>query len=86
MALHDEDLRATLLDLQDRYIERVEGMLEQAMERQEIRPCDARPTALLLKAMIDGIQVSFSMGVEVEVDALLTAALELVTKGLLPPE
>lgn len=84
MALRDEDVARMLHDLQGHYFERISQLLESAHLQNEINPVDTHTTAIVLKALIDGIQLNFALGLEVDHDLLIETILIILTQGLSP--
>lgn len=84
MALHDEATHHMLLHLQTSYIERISALLEEGIADGALRPMDTESTAIILKAMLDGIQASIAVGYSPDLERLLPAAVDLLTAGLFP--
>lgn len=85
MALRDDEIRETLVALQRNYIDKLSEILTQAIEGGALRgDLDVESTALALKALIDGIQMLFTIDYPVDLDRLLAAGMSLVTQGLQP--
>lgn len=84
MALHDEATHQMLIHLQESYIERISGLLEEGIADGALRPMDTESVAIILKAMLDGIQASIAVGYSPDLDRLLPAAVDLLTSGLFP--
>ncbi|MFU8805417.1 MAG: hypothetical protein ACNA8W_16510, partial [Bradymonadaceae bacterium] len=86
MSLRDDKIRAMLLELQESYIERIAQILEVASTENQMRSVDYQATAIVLKAMLDGVQAAFAIGYRPDLDRLLPAAMEVLMKGLSPEE
>ncbi len=86
MALRDEAIQEMLLELQQSYIDRIAAILELGMAQGQVRRVDARSTAIMLKALIDGIQATFAVGYEPELETLLPAAMDVLMRGLVVRE
>lgn len=84
MALRDEAIRTMLLELQERYIGRIAQILEVAIAEGQMRAVEPHATAIVLKAMLDGIQAAFAIGYRPDLEQLLPAAMEVLMRGLSP--
>lgn len=82
MGLRDEEIARLLRKLQINYFERVAELLEAAKQSGEIRDVDAYACAVVLKALIDGVQANFAIGVELDLDRVVAAGVELLARGL----
>jgi AcrR family transcriptional regulator len=84
MAIRDEEIREMLQELQENYIQRLADVLERAMDEGQLRQVDARATAIILKAIIDGIQAGMAVGGQTpDLESLMATSMELFTRGLL---
>lgn len=86
MALRDEEIQNQLRQLQTNYFERIGELLQRGVEAGQIRECDAYSTSIVLKSMLDGMQANLALGMTVDVEATLTAALDLLVHGLIRME
>lgn len=84
MALRDEEIASMLSELQGNYFDRVGVLLDRAVEAGQLREVDTHATAVVLKAMLDGIQANFALGIEVDLERTVAAALEILLNGLSP--
>lgn len=82
MGLRDTEIQSLLKQLQLNYFERVAELLERAVESGEIRECDTGATAVVLKAMLDGIQMNYALGIEIDLEKTVGAAMEILMRGL----
>jgi AcrR family transcriptional regulator len=82
MGLRDEALSKRILEMQSAYITQVAKLIEQGIEEGMLRPVDARAVAMLLKALLDGVEGLHAMQYPIEIDKLLGVGLELVLGGL----
>ncbi len=83
MAIRDEEIRDMLQELQQSYIERLAEVLEHAMQEGQLRKVDPTATAMLLKAIIDGIQAGMAIGGSTpDMEKLLETAMQVLTRGL----
>ncbi len=84
MALRDEDIRQMLLELQQNYIDRTADVLETGIEQGHIREeIDPEAAAILLKAIIDGIEGGFAIGYDLDIEQIVSTAMTLLGQGLL---
>jgi AcrR family transcriptional regulator len=83
MGIRDDDIRSMLLSLQESYIERLSEMIEEGIENGQLRPVDPDSAALLLKAIIDGIQAGYGIGYDPDNDRLLQTTMQILGKGLM---
>ena len=84
MAIRDENIRQMIHELQTNYIDRLALVLERAMDQGQLRRADPTYTAILLKAIIDGIQAEMAVGsTEPDLERLLGTAMDVLTHGLI---
>jgi AcrR family transcriptional regulator len=84
MALRDEEIRQMLLELQHNYIERTADVLETGIEQGHVRQeVDPESAAILLKAIIDGIEAGFAIGYDLDIETLVSTAMTILGRGLL---
>lgn len=84
MGLRDEEIARLLRQLQINYFERVAELLDAGVAAGEIREVDSYACAVVLKALIDGVQANFAIGVELELDRVVAAGVELLARGFAP--
>ena len=82
MALRDERLSARLLEMQTAYIDVITELLEQGVTAGLFRPVDARATAAVLKAVVDGVEGLNALGYSMSAARYLSAGMALVLEGL----
>lgn len=82
MALRDEAIQEMLLGLQQSYIERITHILKLGMAQGQVRSVDPHAIAIMLKALLDGIQATFAVGYEIDLATLLPAAIDVLSSGL----
>lgn len=83
MALRDEEIAKLLRQLQLNYFKRIQSLLEMGIETGQLRDIDPYATAVVLKAMIDGVQANFAVGVELDLERILVAGLDILTNGMM---
>lgn len=86
MGLRDKEIQKLLKELQLNYFERVAELLERAVEDDQIRKCDTGATAVVLKAMLDGVQMNYALGIDVDLEKTIAAAMDILMYGLARPE
>ncbi len=86
MGLRDDEIQKLLKELQLNYFERVAELLQRAVEDDQIRECDTGATAVVLKAMLDGVQMNYALGIDVDLEKTIAAAMDLLMRGLAKPE
>lgn len=84
MALRDDDIAALIRDLQMNYFQQIARLIDIGIEAGDIRPVDSYACAVVLKALIDGVQANFAIGVELEFERVIAAGLELLARGFAP--
>lgn len=82
MALRDDEIREMLNELQDNYVRKITELLDWGIEQGQLREIDTHSVAFLLKSLLDGIQVSYAVGYEVDLEQVLGAGLDLVMRGV----
>ncbi len=83
LAVEDEDLRSRLRGHHEGLLARMAGVFERFAQEAGRPLADPLATAVLVKAMADGLQGAFAMGFEFDRGRLLMAALGLLQSGLL---
>ncbi len=86
MALRDEDIRQMLLQLQQNYIDRLAMVLEEGMDRGQLKEVDPESAAMLLKAIIDGLQAGYGIGYDPDIDRLVETSMRILGTGMLDEE
>jgi len=86
MGLRDEEIRQMLLQLQQNYIDRLADVLEQGVDNGQLKDVDPKSAALLLKAIIDGIQASYGIGYDPDVNSLVQTSMQILGRGILAEE
>lgn len=86
MALRDEQIAGLLKELQLNYFKRVVQLLEMGVAAGQIRAVDGEAVAVVLKALVDGIQANFAVGIDLDLERVVAAALDILTNGLLAPD
>lgn len=84
MALRDAEIQGMLKALQISYFERVAELLERGIEGGQIRAVDAQASAIVLKALVDGVQANFAIGIDMDLERIVGAAMDLLAHGLTP--
>lgn len=84
MGLRDPEVQQLLATLQKMYFERIERLLHLSMEQGEMRRVDPRAAAVFFKGVIDGIQINYAIGVEIDLETVIATAVDVVMHGLTP--
>lgn len=82
MALRDEEIAKLLRELQLNYFKRVSQLLQVGIDAGQLRDVDPYSCAVVLKALVDGVQANFAVGIELDLEKLIGSALSLLTHGL----
>jgi AcrR family transcriptional regulator len=82
MALRDPEMRAMLQQLHRSYIDELSNLLRQGLDQGDLRELDVESAAELLKAVLDGIEMAFALGVPPRIDKLLRTGLEIILHGV----
>lgn len=82
MALRDEAVSDMLRQIQASHVLRMRQLLELGVASGELRQVDTQSVAFLLKALLDGIQLSYALGQQVQMEPVLVAAIELIMRGV----
>lgn len=82
MALRDKEIEAMLREIQDSHIDKMKNLIEKGIAQGQIREVDTESVAFLLKSMLDGIQTSYAIGYEVDLERMLAAGIDLVMNGI----
>jgi AcrR family transcriptional regulator len=86
MGLRDDEIAAMLSQLQTNYFDRVSELLQRAIDENQVRDLDTRATAVVLKAMLDGIQANYALGIEIDLERTVAAAVEILMSGIAPAD
>jgi AcrR family transcriptional regulator len=84
MGLRDEEIARLLRELQLNYFKRVAQLLDEGIASGQIRNVDSYACAVVLKALIDGVQANFAIGIDLEFERVVAAGIELLTRGFAP--
>lgn len=82
MAIRDEAIRERVTRIHNRFVEDVGGLIEQGIASGHFRAMDPTATALMLKAVIDGIAGQAAVGIRPDVQRLSTDGVRLLLEGL----
>lgn len=83
MALRDEEIANMLRELQLNYFQRISQILDAGIASGQLREVDTHSCAVVLKALIDGVQANFAVGIDLDLEAVVTAGLDVLTQGML---
>lgn len=84
MALRDKDLRTKLQEIQLRYIEALSALVERGIKGGMLRKVDPRATAILWKAMMDGVEANAALDSTSELRKIdFTSLVDVVLGGVL---
>ena len=83
MALRDAEIAHLLKELQLSYFETVSQILIKGIDQGDIRGVDVDATAMMLKSLMDGVQANFAIGIDLDLEKVLAAALDLLSHGLI---
>lgn len=83
MSLRDVQIQALLRELSENYERKIEELLRMGIEGGQLKPMDTAQVAMLLKSLIDGIQSSFAIGQQLDLERVLGAAADMVMRGLM---
>lgn len=84
MAIKDPEFGIRMREIHEGFLHGIEFLLKAGIEMGEIRPVNTRSTSILLKAMIDGLEVSNAIGVEVQLEEIIFTGIEILSRGLTP--
>ena len=82
MALRDKEIEALLREIQENHVNKMTELIDWGIGQGQLRDVDAGSVAYLLKSLIDGIQASYAIGYEVDLERVLAAGLDLVMRGI----
>jgi AcrR family transcriptional regulator len=83
VALRDEDVRARVAEIHQRFVDEVASLLEEGVQSGDFRALDPVAVAMMLKAFIDGLAGQAAVGVRPDVDRMSTDGVRLILEGLL---
>ena len=84
MALRDKDLRTKLQEIQMRYVDALSQLVERGQAAGLLRKVDPRATAILWKAMMDGLEANVALDSTSELRKLdFQALVDVVLGGVL---
>lgn len=82
MAIREPPLLARLRDLHHRYLDALTEMIEDGIENGQLRPVEASTAAILLKALVDGLDRQIAMGDSLDLPAVIRAGADIIMRGL----
>jgi len=82
MALRDKEIETLLREIQENHVRKMSELIDWGIEQGQIRDVDSESVAYLLKSLIDGIQASYAIGYEVDLERVLGAGMDLVMRGI----
>ncbi len=82
MAGRDESVRKLLAALQNRYAEVVAKIIQAGIDSGSLKPVDPKAAATVLKGIIDAVEGYTALGVDMDMENLLSTGLEMVISGL----
>lgn len=82
MALRDEELSERLLAMQRTFIQTIASLLQDGIDQGMLRPVDTEVVAVMLKALLDGLEGLKALKHPLEIPRFLGAGIELVMRGL----
>jgi AcrR family transcriptional regulator len=83
MAGRDESVREMLALLQKEYTDVIARIIQQGIDAGALKPVDPEVTATLLKGIIDAIEGYFAIGVDINVERIMSTGMEIIMSGLL---
>jgi len=83
MAGRDESVREMLASLQKEYTRVIGQIIQAGIDAGVLKSVDPEAAATLLKGIIDAMEGYFAIGVDMEVERILTTGMEIVMNGLL---
>ena len=83
MAGRDESVRGMLVGIQKQYTQLLAQILQNGIDTGALKPMDPEAMATLLKGILNAIEAYSAIGVDIEMDRLLSAGMMLITGGLL---
>lgn len=83
MALRDEEVAKLLRELQLNYFKRIAELIDRGVSAGQVRECDGYAVAIVLKSLLDGVQANFALGIDMDLDATIAAAMEILIHGFI---
>ncbi len=83
MALRDAEVAKLLRELQLNYFNRISALIARGVETGQVRECDSYGVAIVLKSLLDGVQANFALGIEMDLEATIGAAMDVLINGLI---
>ena len=83
MAGRDASVRGMLVGIQKQYTQLLAQILQNGIDTGALKPVDPEAMATLLKGILNAIEAYSAIGVDIEMDRLLSAGMMLITGGLL---
>lgn len=82
VAWRDPDVASRLADVHESFIRVLTELVQGGIDAGEIREVDPRAAAQLLKAIIDGVEASYTIGCEVDLPKLAATGIDILNHGL----
>ncbi len=82
MAGRDESVRKLLAALQDQYAQVVAKIIQAGIDSGSLKPVDTKAAATILKGIIDAVEGYTALGVDMDMEKLLSTGLEMIVNGL----
>jgi len=83
MAIRDESLRALLHEMNALYHERLTRLVQTGVDVGAFRSdIDTASIATALKAMMDGVEALIAVGIEVDLDQLMSSGFDMIFRGI----
>ena len=82
MAIRDEEIRGRVTQIHDRFVGDVGRLIAEGTAAGHFRSLDPTATALMLKALIDGLAGQAAVGIRPDVGRLSTDGVRLLLEGL----
>ena len=82
VALREPLVKQKLVDLQEAYIEVLSAFIDQGVTSGEFRRINARAAAIFLKSLMDGIEANIALGLEIDIEALISAGMDVILHGV----
>ena len=86
MAIRDEEIRDRVEQIHHRFVTDVSRLIEEGVAAGDFRDIDPTATALMLKAIIDGLAGQAAVGIRPDVGRLSTDGVRLLMEGLSKPK
>lgn len=85
MAGRDKPIRDMLATIQNDYTKFVSRIIQNGIDSGALKPVDPEITAFMLKGIIDAMEANFAIGIEMDVERIMTTGMEIIMNGLLNP-